>query len=132
MTQIKHDSPEVARCASFVYGLPDGIRCTDIAALLGCSKDKTNRLLRINRNLGVLKLSGIAWVEPQFYDALRANAADRNRMMKRIAYARRKPRPKLQKEPSKWPAAQVTGPKKNARSLNVNAPNSIWQLAEFL
>ena len=129
MTQIKHDNPEVARCASFVYGLPD---CTDIAALLGCSKDKNNRLLRINRNLGVLKLSGVAWVEPQFYDALRANAADRNRMMKRIAYAKRKPRPKLQKEPSKWPVAQVIGPKKNARSLNVNAPNSIWQLAEFL
>ena len=134
MSQIKNDNPEVARCASFVLGLPQGIRCTAIAALLGFSKDKTNRLLRINRNLGILKLSGVDWVEAQFYDALRLNAADRTRMMKRIAYRKREPKRKAAEKLvlGKWPTAHIVGNKKNARSINVNAPNSVWQYAEFV
>ena len=138
MTQIKNDNPEVARCASFVLGLPQGIRCAAIAALLGFSKDKTNRLLRINRNLGILKLSGVDWVEPQFYDAMRLNAADRTRMMKRVAYHKRASKRKAAKKaaenavPYKWPATHMVGNKKNARSLNVNAPNSVWQYADFV
>jgi hypothetical protein len=138
MSQIKNDNPEVSRCASFVLGLPQGIRCTAIAALLGFSKDKTNRLLRINRNLGILKLSGVDWVEAQFYEALRLNAADRTRMMKRVAYHKRAPKRKAAKKaaenavPYKWPTAHMVGNKKNARSINVNAPNSVWQYADFV
>lgn len=138
MSQIKNDNPEVARCASFVLGLPQGIRCTAIAALLGFSKDKTNRLLRINRNLGILKLSGVDWVESQFYEALRLNASDRTRMMKRVAYHKRAPKRKAAKKaaenvlPYKWPKAHMEGPTKNARSINVNAPNSVWQYADFV
>ena len=138
MLQIQDSNPDVARCASFVLGLPQGIRCTAIAALLGFSKDKTNRLLRINRNLGILKLSGVDWVEAKFYDAMRLNAADRTRMMKRVAYHKRAPKRKAAKKaaenavPYKWPATHIVGNKKNARSINVNAPNSVWQYADFV
>jgi hypothetical protein len=134
MTQIKHDNPDIARCASFVLGLPEGLRCTAIAELMKVSKDKTNRLLAISRQLGVLKLSGATWVDPQFYDALRLNAADRTRLLKRVAYHKREPKKRavVKLTLGKWPSAHIVGDKKNARSINVNAPNSVWQYADFV
>jgi hypothetical protein len=134
MTQIKNDNPDIARCAAFVLGLPEGLRCTAIAELMKVSKDKTNRLLAINRQLGVLKLSGATWVDPQFYDALRLNAADRTRLLKRVAYHKREPKKRavVKLALGKWPSAHIVGDKKNARSINVNAPNSVWQYADFV
>ena len=134
MSQIKHDNPDIARCASFVLGLPEGLRCIAIAELMKVSKDKTNRLLAINRQLGVLKLSGATWVDPQFYDALRLNAADRTRLLKRVAYHKREPKKRavVKLALGKWPSAHIVGDKKNARSINVNAPNSVWQYADFV
>jgi hypothetical protein len=98
------------------------------------SKDKTNRLLAISRQLGVLKLSGATWVDPQFYDALRLNAADRTRLLKRVAYHKREPKKRavVKLTLGKWPSAHIVGDKKNARSINVNAPNSVWQYADFV
>lgn len=134
MAQIKNDNPEITRCASFVLGQPDGLRRIDIAHLMKVSNDKANRLLAINRQLGVLKLSGATWVDPQFYDALRLNAADRTRLLKRVAYHKREPvkRAAVKLELGKWPRAHIVGEKKNARSINVNAPNSVWQYADFV
>ena len=119
MSQIQDDSPDVALCASLVMGLPDGIRCTEIAALLvGFSKDKTNRLLSINRRLGVLKLWGALWVEPQFYDALQATKVAE---AKRIKHVREAKRMRLKKRDSPPP-----------KTNRLHAPNSVWQLADFL
>ncbi len=134
MSQIKNDNPDIARCASFVLGLPEGLRCTAIAELMKVSKDKTNRLLAISRQLGVLKLSGATWVDPQFYDTLRLNAADRTRLLKRVAYHKREPKKRaaVKLTLGKWPSAHIVGDKKNARSINVNAPNSVWQYADFV
>lgn len=121
MSQIQDDSPDVARCASIVKGLPDGIRCTEIAALLvGFSKDKTNRLLSINRRLGVLKLCGALWVEPQFYGALRADMLAKAKMLKKMREAKRMRLKTL--------AKRAPPPKTN----RLHAPNSVWQLADFL
>jgi len=134
MTQIKNYNPDVARCASFVLGKPEGLRRTEIAHLMKVSNDKTNRLLAINRQLGVLKLSGVNWVEPKFYDAMRLNAAERTLLLKRVAYHKREPKKRaaVKLELGKWPSAHIVGDKKNARSINVNAPNSVWQYAEFV
>lgn len=122
MSQIQDNSPDVARCASLVMGLPDGIRCTEIAALLvGFSKDKTNRLLSINRRLGVLKLCGALWVEAQFYDALREDMLAQAKMLKRMREAKRMLLKTLAKR-------APTLPKTN----RLHAPNSVWQLADFL
>ena len=134
MTQIKNDNPDIARCASFVLGQPEGLRRTAIAHLMKVSNDKANRLLAINRQLGVLKLSGVNWVEPKFYDAMRDAAADRTRLLKRVAYHKREPKKRavVKLTLGKWPTAHIVGDKKNARSINVNAPNSVWQYAEFV
>ena len=112
MSHIQDDSPDVARCASVVKGFPNGIRCTEIAALLvGFSKDKVSRLLTINHRLGVLKLWGALWVDPQFYDSLQA--AKRSEA-KRIKHVR-----------------QRKG--RHLKAINrLHVPNSIWQLADFL
>ena len=119
MSQIKDDSPDVALCASVVKGLPDGIRSAEIAALLvGFSKDKVNRLLTINRRLGVLKMYGMLWVEPQFYDALREDAIEQAKMLKKMREAKRMLAKKL----------KATPPKTN----RLHAPNSVWQLKDFL
>ena len=122
MSQIKDDSPDVARCASVVKGLPDGIRSAEIAALLvGFSKDKVNRLLTINRRLGVLKLYGALWVEPQFYDALRDDEIAQAKILKKMRESKRILVKKLKKrEP----------PPRNFSGLH--APNSVFQLAEFM
>ena len=122
MSQIQDNNPDVALCASVVMGLPNGIRCTEIAALLvGFSKDKTNRLLSINRRLGVLKLWGALWVEPQFYDALQATKVAE---AKRIKHVREAKRMRL-----KTLAKRALPPPKTNR---LHAPNSVWQLADFL
>ena len=115
MSHIQDDSPDVALCASVVKGFPNGIRCTEIAALLvGFSNDKVSRLLTINRRLGVLKLWGALWVEPQFYDTLQA--AKRSEA-KRIKHVRQKSSRHL----------------KASKPFNrLHAPNSVWQLANFL
>ena len=122
MSQIKDDSPDVARCASIVKGLPDGIRSAEVAALLvGFSKDKVNRLLTINRRLGVLKLYGALWVEPQFYDALRDDEIAQAKILKKMRESKRILVKKLKKrEP----------PPRNFSGLH--APNSVFQLAEFM
>ena len=122
MSQIKDDNPDVARCASIVKGLPDGIRSAEVAALLvGFSKDKVNRLLTINRRLGVLKLYGALWVEPQFYDALRDDEIAQAKILKKMRESKRILVKKLKKrEP----------PPRNFSGLH--APNSVFQLAEFM
>ena len=122
MSQIKDDSPDVARCASIVMGLPNGIRSAEVAALLvGFSKDKVNRLLTINRRLGVLKLWGALWVEPQFYDVLQATKVAEAKRIKHIREAKRMRLKTLKK--------RAPPPLKTNR---LHAPNSVWQLKDFL
>jgi hypothetical protein len=122
MSQIQDDSPDVALCASVVKGLPDGIRSTEIAALLvGFSKDKVNRLLTINRRLGVLKLCGALWVEAQFYEAMHDDAVAQAKMLKKMREAKRMLVKKLKER-----EATPTNPNR------LHAPNSVWQLALFI
>lgn len=125
MSQIQDDSPDVALCASIVKGLPNGIRSAEIAALLvllaGFSKDKVNRLLTINRRLGVLKLCGAVWIEPQFYNALRADMLAQAKALKTMREAKRILVKKLKK-------SGPPPPKTN----RLHAPNSVWQLKDFL
>lgn len=122
MSQIQDSNPDVARCASVVMGLPNGLRSTEIAALLVTfSKDKTNRLLTINRRLGVLKLYGALWVEPKFYDALRDDEIAQAKILKKMREAKRILVKKLKKR-------ELTLPKTN----RLHAPNSVFQLAEFM
>ena len=122
MSQIQDDSPDVALCASVVKGLPDGIRSAEIAALLvGFSKDKVNRLLTINRRLGVLKLCGAVWIEPQFYNALRADMLAQAKALKTMREAKRILVKKLKKS---GPPPPTTN--------RLHAPNSVWQLRDFL
>lgn len=122
MSQIQDSNPDVARCASVVMGLPNGLRSTEIAALLVTfSKDKTNRLLTINRRLGVLKLYGALWVEPKFYDALRDDEIAQAKILKKMREAKRMRLKTLKKR-------ELTLPKTN----RLHAPNSVFQLAEFM
>ena len=122
MAQIQDDSPDVALCASVVKGLPDGIRSTEIAALLvGFSKDKVNRLLTINRRLGVLKLCGALWVEAQFYEAMHDDAVAQAKALKKMREAKRILVKKLKKS---GPPPPTTN--------RLHAPNSVWQLKDFL
>jgi hypothetical protein len=122
MSQIQDSNPDVARCASVVMGLPNGLRSAEIAALLVTfSKDKVNRLLTINRRLGVLKLYGALWVEPQFYDALRDDEIAEAKILKKMREAKRMLVKKLKARES---------PPRNANRLH--APNSVFQLAEFM
>lgn len=122
MSQIQDSNPDVARCASVVMGLPNGLRSTEIAVLLiTFSKDKVNRLLTINRRLGVLKLYGALWVEPKFYDALRDDEIAQAKILKKMRESKRILVKKLKKrEP----------PPRNFSGLH--APNSVFQLAEFM
>lgn len=121
MSQIKDDNPDVALCASVVMGLPNGLRRSEIATLCKFSEDKTSRLLTINRRLGVLKMYGALWVEPQCYDALRDDAVEQAKMLKKMREAKRILMKKL-KESGPPP------PKTN----RLHAPNSVWQLKDFL
>ena len=127
MSQIQDDSPDVALCASIVMGLPNGIRSAEIAALLvsiaGFSKDKVNRLLTINRRLGVLKLCGAVWIEPQFYNALRADMLAQAKALKTMREAKRM-RLKTLKKRAPPPPPPTTN--------RLHAPNSVWQLKDFL
>lgn len=122
MSQIKDDNPDVALCASVVMGLPNGLRRAEIATLIRFSKDKTSRLLTINRRLGVLKMYGMLWVEPQFYDALREDAIAQAKMLKKTREAKRM----LVKKLKAREAATPTNPNR------LHAPNSVWQLKDFL
>jgi hypothetical protein len=122
MTQIKDDNPDVALCASVVWGLPNGLRRAEIATLIRFSKDKTSRLLTINRRLGVLKMYGMLWVEPQFYDALREDAIAQAKMLKKTREAKRM----LVKKLKEREAATPTNPNR------LHAPNSVWQLQDFI
>ena len=122
MSQIQYSNPDVARCASVVMGLPNGLRSAEIAALLvGFSKDKVNRLLTINRRLGVLKLCGAVWIEPQFYDALRDDAVEQAKMLKKMREAKRMLVKKLKERESLPP-----------KTNRLHAPNSVWQWKDFL
>ena len=121
MSQIKDDNPDVALCASVVMGLPNGLRRSEIATLCRFSKDKTSRLLSINRRLGVLKMYGALWVEPQFYDALRDDAIEQAKMLKKMREAKRMLMKKLKK-------SGPPPPKTN----RLHAPNSVWQLKDFI
>ena len=122
MSQIQDDSPDVALCASIVKGLPDGIRSAEVAALLvGFSKDKVNRLLTINRRLGVLKLCGALWVEAQFYEAMHDDAVAQAKALKKMREAKRMLVKKLKKS---GPPPPTTN--------RLHAPNSVWQLKDFL
>lgn len=122
MSQIKDDSPDVALCASVVKGLPDGIRSAEIAALLvGFSKDKVNRLLTINRRLGVLKLCGALWVEAQFYEAMHDDAVAQAKMLKKMREAKRILVKKLKEREALPPTTN-----------RLHAPNSVWQLKDFI
>ena len=124
MSQIQDDSPDVALCASVVRGLPNGIRCTEIAALLvGFSKDKVNRLLTINRRLGVLKLCGALWVEAQFYEAMHDDAVAQAKMLKKMREAKRMRLKTLKKRALPPPPPTIN---------RLHAPNSVWQLKDFL
>lgn len=118
MSQIKDDNPDVALCASVVMGLPNGLRRAEIATLVRFSTDKTSRLLTINRRLGVLKMYGMLWVEPQFYDTLREDAIAQAKALKKMREAKRMLAKKL----------KATPPKTN----RLHAPNSVWQLKDFL
>ena len=122
MSQIKDDNPDVALCASVVMGLPNGLRRAEIATLVRFSTDKTSRLLTINRRLGVLKMYGMLWVEPQFYDALREDAIEQAKMLKKMREAKRM----LAKKLKAREAATPTNPNR------LHAPNSVWQLKDFL
>ena len=122
MSQIQDDSPDVALCASIVKGLPDGIRSAEIAALLvGFSKDKVNRLLTINRRLGVLKLCGALWVEAQFYEAMHDDAVAQAKALKKMREAKRILVKKLKEREALPPTTN-----------RLHAPNSVWQLKDFI
>ena len=124
MSHIQDDSPDVARCASVVKGFPNGIRCTEIAALLvGFSKDKVNRLLTINRRLGVLRLWGALWVDPQFYDSLQAAKVAE---AKRIKHVRQRDGRHLKTLKKREP------PPPPRKANRLHAPNSVWQLKDFI
>ena len=121
MSQIKDDNPDVALCASVVMGLPNGLRRAEIATLLKFSKDKTSRLLTINRRLGVLKMYGMLWVEPQCYDALREDAIAQAKALKKMREAKRMLVKKLK-------AREATSTDPN----RLHAPNSVWQWKDFV
>ena len=122
MSQIQDSNPDVARCASVVMGLPNGLRSAEIAALLvGFSKDKVNRLLTINRRLGVLKLCGALWVEAQFYEAMRDDAVAQAKMLKKMREAKRMLVKKLKEREALPPTTN-----------RLHAPNSVWQLKDFI
>ena len=121
MSQIKDDNPDVALCASVVRGLPNGLRRSEIATLCRFSKDKTSRLLSINRRLGVLKMYGALWVEPQFYDALRDDAVEQAKMLKKMREAKRILVKKLKEREALPPTTN-----------RLHAPNSVWQLKDFI
>ena len=121
MSQIKDDNPNVAHCASAVMGLPNGLRRSEIATLCRFSKDKTSRLLSINRRLGVLKMYGALWVEPQFYDALRDDAVEQAKMLKKMREAKRMLVKKLKEREALPPTTN-----------RLHAPNSVWQLKDFI
>jgi hypothetical protein len=121
MSQIKDDNPDVALCASVVMGLPNGLRRAEIATLVRFSTDKTSRLLTINRRLGVLKMYGMLWVEPQFYDTLREDAIAQAKVLKNMREAKRMLAKKLKERES-------LSPKTN----RLHAPNSVWQWKDFI
>jgi len=118
VSQIKDDNPDVALCASVVMGLPNGLRRAEIATLVRFSTDKTSRLLTINRRLGVLKMYGMLWVEPQFYDTLREDAIAQAKALKKMREAKRM----LAKK------RESLSPKTN----RLHAPNSVWQWKDFV
>ena len=128
MSQIKEDHPDVALCASYVMGLPDGIRRADLAKLLGCSEDKTNRLLAINRRLGVLELYARHWVEPKFYVAMRANMIAQAKTRKKANDTKIKLAKRLEERKLKLAIEQA----KENPEVKLHAPNSVWQLRYFV
>ena len=128
MSQIKDDSPDVARCASYVMGLPEGIRRADLAKLLGCSEDKTNRLLAINHRLGVLELYARHWVEPKFYAAMRANMIAQAKIRKKANDTKIKLAKRLEERKLKLAIEQA----KEKPEIKLHAPNSVWQLRYFV
>ena len=122
MSEIKDDHPNVARCAAIIRKFPNGIRSKDIAETLRFSSDKVNRLLTINRRLGVIKLWGRLWVAPEFFEALSiAKVAE----AKRIKSIREKERMCLRR-------LKAHEPPPPPRTNKLHAPNSVWQLADFL
>lgn len=119
MSKIKDDSPDVARCASVVAGLPKGILFRDLAKLMGISSDRVSKLLTINRRLGVLNVCAKRrWVAIEHYDVLCADLIKQARIRKNI----NNNKSKIVREVFQ----QVI------RKNKLHTPNSVWQLAEFL
>ena len=65
---------------------------------------------------------GMLWVEPQFYDALREDAIEQAKMLKKMREAKRM----LVKKLKAREAATPTNPNR------LHAPNSVWQLQDFI
>jgi hypothetical protein len=122
MSQIKEDHPDVAFCASFVMGLPNGLRSSEITALTKFSKDKTSRLLTFNRKNGTLKLYGAYWIEPRFYDSLKIAIDENSKLLRKMNDAKCR----MVKQLKRKKEAEVSHKNK------LHAPNSVWQLKDFL
>jgi hypothetical protein len=119
MSKIKDEHLDVARCASVVAGLPNGILFRDLAKLMGISNDRVSKLLTINRRLGVLNVCAKKrWVAIEHYNALCANLIEQTRIRKNINNNKRK----IARE-----VFQQVIPKNR-----LHTPNSVWQLANFL
>jgi hypothetical protein len=135
MSDVPNNHPLVPVVLSIVLKNPKGITRLEIASIMDINPHRAAKLLTINKVLGNIDHINGLWTSIDVHKNRKASAKNSFRLKKKRENNQRY-RDKLAKKAEDvikaWTDFHKLGPSKNARSLNIDAPNSVWQLADFI
>ncbi|MEY4712668.1 MAG: hypothetical protein RIS88_2118 [Pseudomonadota bacterium] len=109
---------------------PQGVKCETLAKRMAIRHDHCGKILHLARKAGLIDISGSGvaarWGTPSIVAELNTAYWTRNRLRGKKAREA-----KVAREQARLDAAELA-PRRKAPLFTVRAPNSVWQLGEFM
>jgi hypothetical protein len=109
---------------------PQGVKCETLATRMAIRHDHCGKILHLARKAGLIDISGSGvaarWGTPSIVAELNTAYWTRNRLRGKKAREA-----KVAREQARLDAAELA-PRRKAPFFVVHAPNSVWQLNDFL
>ena len=116
--------------ASLMRDYPQGVKCETLAKRMAIKHDHCGKILHLARKAGLIDISGSGvaarWGAPAIVAELNKAYWTRNRLRGKKAREA-----KVAREQARLDAAELA-PRRKAPFFVVRAPNSVWQLGEFM
>lgn len=130
MAQIRNNHPDVQKAIDVITEYPQGITSLNVSIILKMGEDRTSRLLTLGKALGKLNSLVPLWVTTENFPGLELIFKERHRVSKQKSQERN--RKNYKTKALLLAISNNTTKKPLPKKFMTYAPNSVFQLAEFM